>query len=437
MVCTLAAFAQGGRQQLSLPNSFDSILAQIQNDQAIDADSAYRLVANWSHYPGLKQTAYDYIFFYNDPTYGKIPLHVYIPATYKSKRKNPCVLLLHGAVSRSHFSDINSTGADDDDVLFDILKARNYIVIRPIADAGKEFDWVKSKFETGDNYSINHTFQVLSDVIVSLKKVLNIDDAKVFAMGHSDGSDGAVGLGVYSPDAFAGVIAYNSMFNNLFARDFYVRNIQNRPMYVVHSSLDNLRPIKMTRTIIDSLLKFDSNILYKEYTGYNHYDKHLDKDLPSACEFMKGISRNPFQARVNWETAHSEIYNGCDWLKITGINKAMPNATWHAPFNITASFARQNKVVEYPYYARPDKSTIAKATCNNNVFTILASRVTEIELLISPVMINLENPVVVIVNGKQVYNQKIKADKDFILNNFKKSGDRDAVWVNSIRLKVE
>lgn len=355
----------------------------------------------------------------------------------KGTQKTPCVLLLHGAVGGSHFSDIDSTGAGDDDVLFDELKVHNYIVVRPIADAHKEFDWVVSRQGTGDTYSINHTFRVLSNIIVSLKKVLNIDDAKVFAMGHSDGSDGAVGLGVYSPDVFAGVIAYNSMLNNIFARDFYIRNIQNRPMYLIHSSLDNLRPMKLTRTIVDSLSKFDNDILYKEYIGYNHYDKHLVKDLPLACEFMKGISRNPFHNRANWETAHSDIYNSCDWLKITGINKALPNATWYTPFTIIASHSRQGQVMEFPYYNDLDKSAVVKAAYNNNVFTIQTSRVTEIELLISPIMVNLENPVTVIINGKQVYNKKVKADKIFLLDNFKINADRDAVWVNSISVKVE
>lgn len=437
IMCSLAAFAQNGRQQLLLQSDVDNALTQMRNNSQIDADSAYRLISNYSQYPELKQTGYDYTYYYTDAVYGKIPLHVYIPGTYKNTQKTPCVLLLHGAVGRSHFSDIDSTGAGDDDVLFDELKAHNYIVVRPIADAHREFDWVVSRQGTGDTYSINHTFRVLVNIIVSLKMVLNIDDDKVFAMGHSDGSDGAVGLGVYSPDVFAGVIAYNSMLNNLFARDFYIRNIQNRPMYLVHSSLDNLRPMKLTRAIVDSLLKFDNDILYKEYIGYNHYDKHLDKDLPLACEYMKGISRNPFQSRANWETAHSDIYSSCDWLKVTGINKASPNAMWYAPFNIIASSTRQGQVIGYQYYNRLDKSAAVKAAYYNNVFSIQTSRVTEIELLISPIMVNLENPVTVIVNGKQVYNKKVKPDKIFLLDNFKINADRNAVWVNSISVKVE
>ena len=52
-------------------------------------------------------------------------------------------------------------------------------------------------------------------------------------------------------------------------------------------------------------------------------------------------------------------------------------------------------------------------------------------------MVNLEQPVVVNINGKQVFRGKIQADKNFMLRNFKASFDRDAIWVNSVKLKVE
>ncbi|WP_432328612.1 hypothetical protein ACRQ5D_07480 [Mucilaginibacter sp. P25] len=57
--------------------------------------------------------------------------------------------------------------------------------------------------------------------------------------------------------------------------------------------------------------------------------------------------------------------------------------------------------------------------------------------MISPLMVNLEQPVVVNINGKQVFRGKIQADKNFMLRNFKASFDRDAIWVNSVKLKVE
>jgi len=436
MIFSLTAFAQKGRKQLLLQNSVDKALNQMLGNSQIDADSAYRLIGSWSGYPDIQQTGYDYIYYYEDAVFGKVPMHVYIPPTYKNTQKTPCVMLLHGATGGSHFKDIDSTDATDDDILFDALKATNYIVIRPLADRDKNFNWVVSQQSFGEANGINPTFRTLDDILTSLKKVLNIDDSKVFAMGHSDGSDGASGLAVYAPNAFAGIVAYNSMLNVLFAKDYFIRNIQNRRAYIVHSSLDNLRPIEITRILVDSLSKFGDNILYKEYIGYQHYDKHLDMDLPRACEFMRGVSRDPFRKSLYWETSNNDIYNNCDWLSITGINTNLPPAVWYHPFNVSV-VSKQLKIADQPYYRSLNKSAIVKANYNNNVFTIQTSRVTAIELLISPVMVNLGNDIVVIINGKEAYKSKVKADKNFMLISFKHTMDRNALWVNSIKLKVE
>ncbi len=52
-------------------------------------------------------------------------------------------------------------------------------------------------------------------------------------------------------------------------------------------------------------------------------------------------------------------------------------------------------------------------------------------------MVNLENVVYVNVNGKQVYKGKISAEKTFLINHFKNSFDRQALWVTSIKLTIE
>jgi len=302
-----------------------------------------------------------------------------------------------------------------------------------VADGDKKFDWVVDR----SHGNTNLTFKVLSDIIVSLKKILNIDDNKVFAFGHSDGSDGAVAMGVYKPDQFAGIIAYNSMLTELFAKDYYIRNIVNRPLYIVHSDLDELRPIQQNRVIIKELSKTDNDIIYKEYIGYQHYDKHLDKDIPYTSQFINAVSRNPFKTHVIWEASSVNNYNACDWLKVTGINTELSQAVWYTPFKIAGYNKQTTKFEDRNYYSGLNSSAVVKASFNNNVFNIQTSGTTEIELMISPVMVNLEEPVVVFINGKQAFAGKIIADKKFIINGFQTNFDRQAIWVTSLKLKVD
>jgi hypothetical protein len=244
-------------------------------------------------------------------------------------------------------------------------------------------------------------------------------------------------MGVYEPDQFAALAAYNSMLNALFAHDFYIRNIVNRPTYIVHSDLDNLRRIQVTRTIVDSLSRIDDKLNYKEYIGYQHEDKHIDKDIPFALTFLNSQSRSPFRSHIYWETTIGSMYNTCDWLAITGIDTSINAAKWFKQLNFFYyDIANKQWMKNFPVYADLQKSATIKASYLNNTFNIEASRTTEVEIKISPVMINLEEPVIVNINGKKVFESKITADKAFLLNGFQYTFDRQALWVNSIKLKI-
>jgi predicted esterase len=435
LLLSQALVAQQKPLVLPSPVTTNRAIDQIAENNKMDADATLKLLKNWSDYPVIEKPGKDYLYYYVDSLYGKIPLRIFIPGSYNNARKSTCIVLLHGAVGISKFTDIDSLDKFDDDILFSTLKKQDYVIIRPVADTSKGFNWAVSK---GDNYR-NLTFLTLNNILVSIKKILNIDDNKIFAIGHSDGSDGAIGLGVYCPDPFAGLVAYNSMLYNIFAQDFYIRNIINIPLYLVHSDLDDLRPIQQTRIIVNALSHIGNNIVYKEYIGYRHYDKHLEKDLPLVPGFITGVSRNPFKKQIFWEADQAGVYSSCDWIKINEIKTSAENAKWHTPFNFkcydknTKQFMDSTK---FQYYYHLNKSAAVNATYNKNRFNIETSRVGELELLISPAMVNLEYPVVVVINGKQLFAGMVKADKNFIVEGFKKNFDRDAIWVNSIKLKV-
>ena len=434
---SIAVSAQSKFPILSLPNNSGIQIGKIAQNSSINADSAYKKLNNWSLYPALERAGREFIYYYIDSIFGKIPVRIYIPSDYNNAEKTPCVLMLHGATGVGTFTGIDSLETFEPPSFFSALRNQNYIIIQPISDRDKHFNWAVNQFGGTRGISPNLTYSTLSNILISLKKVLNIDDNRIYVLGHSDGSDGAISMGVYVPGQFAGIVAYNSMLNIIFGKDFYIRNIQNRPAYIVHSDLDDLRPIQMARVIIDSLVKIDYRLNYKEYINYKHEDKHLDKDIAYAVSFFNTQTRNPFQAHICWETNKDTLYNSCDWLKITKIDTLINPAKWYTVLNF-GNYDKVHKLwmKEYPYYFMLQKSAEVKASYINNIFNIESSRVTEIELLISPVMVNLEQPVIISVNGKQVFNGKITADKDFLLKNFEKTFDRQALWVNSVKVKI-
>lgn len=426
------SFAQESIFYQSISNAV-KVVDQLQVNDKINADSAFKFINHWNNYPDVKGGK-DYVFYYTDSVFGKVPFRIFVPANYNYKNKSACILLLHGAVGRMSFADIDSLAKFNDDILFNIISKQGYIIIRPVADErNKKFSWVVNTF---GRETANPVYKTLTEMVASVKKMLNIDDNKVFAVGHSDGSDGSVGLGVYTPDQFAGIVAYNSMLTNTFASDFYIRNIVNTPLYLVHSELDDLRPIQETRLIVEGLKKMDRQIVYKEYAGYQHYDKHLNKELPLIPRFVDSVSRKPFKDSVYWELNKATIYNTCNWVKVTGVNTELTAATWYTPFNFKTYNKKTSNWYPFQYYVI-SKSAVIKGSFANNTFNIQTSGISSAEILISPHMVNLKKPVIINVNGKQVFSGKVNSDKASILQEFKTNFDREAIWVNSIKLNIE
>lgn len=439
LMLPLALSAQTTLPQLPQPKNVAAYLASLASNPKITADSAMKILAGWSAYPALTKTGCNYVYDYQDSTIGKILLRVYVPANYQSNKKTPCILQLHGAVGHSKFSDIDSLTDSDEGILTDPLKANNYIIIQPLGDEKKGFTWGANKWkERGQGYEFNLIYKKLNKIVASLKQVLNIDDNRVYAFGHSDGSDGAIGLGVYQPDQFAGVVAYNTMFKNLFTHDYYIRNIQNRALYEVHSDKDQLRRIGPNRQFIDSIKKFDNRLTYREYIGYEHWDKHLSIDAPNAEKFMKGTARNPYQPIIYLETTQSSPYNTCDWLTITQPDTGRVSASWYRPYEIVyKEYIPSRKQWFTANQFEPLKSAVVKAAYKDNVFSLQTSAVDELEIKISPQMADLNKPVIVLLNGKQVFNGWVTSDKKYLVDNFGHNFDRQALWVNTVKVKVE
>ena len=414
---------------------------KIKNDKNIDATQAISLISNFSTYPIIDKLGVEYLFFYADSLFGQVPVRVYIPKKYNNINSNPVILLLHGAEGASRFSYVDTktmkyvskdTIDYTNDTFVDYFKNdNNYIVIRPIADVTKNFRWAVNR----SNLSSNPSIKSITNIIIFLKQFLNIDDNRIYSWGHSDGSDGTFSLDVLSPSVFAGFVAYNTTLTQIFGQ-VYLRNMINKPFYLVHSDLDDIRPIQQTRMQSKTLDSLKAPVIYKEYLGYNHEDKHLSLDAQNGKLFIQNIIRNPYPKNIYWESDNS-LFNQIDWLKIKTLSTEDRPENWHTNINHKTYNKIDKKYDDYGYYEYKNKSGAVIAEFNNNIFKFKTSRVDEVEVLISPVMINLQNPVIIEINGKIVFNKKIDADKNFLLSEFSKNHDRKSLWVNSITVKTK
>ena len=76
------------------------------------------------------------------------------------------------------------------------------------------------------------------------------------------------------------------------------------------------------------------------------------------------------------------------------------------------------------------------ASCFNNTYTVETSLVDEITLYISPVMVNLTQPIRVVVNGQERYKGIVVYSKTFLAQQFQTTFDRQQIFVNELKVKI-
>lgn len=86
-------------------------------------------------------------------------------------------------------------------------------------------------------------------------------------------------------------------------------------------------------------------------------------------------------------------------------------------------------------YNKP--SGAVKANYCANEFNIYTSRIKRFALYLHPNMVNFDNNVFINLNGKKIFEQTIEMDKEFIINNFRKHFDRNAIWAKRLEFEVK
>ncbi len=347
---------------------------------------------------------------------------MYVPKGYDIKKKYPAILFLHGASNYFFHSMISDDFLRQDNLFKKLCDRNEFLVIQPICDRDKEINWALNA----------KTYDYLEHCIIYTRMMFNVDDDEVFVYGHSDGGRGAFCMTTLKPSVLAGAVGFN-MGPNLIFDNIFIKNAANRPLYVVHSDLDDINPVQDTRNAVTLLKKSGANVEFKVFKGYKHEDRHLYIDFDNTVSFLHTTKRDPLKKRVYWQASLENT--GCDWIKIKKISSKGIPASWSKPLNFRMYNKEQGNYFDQFLYDEKPYSAV-DASFNNNTFTIQSSMVKEIEILISKDMVDLSRAVKVMLNGKLVFNETVPIDKGYMISNFKKYRDKSAIWVNRIKLNI-
>lgn len=194
-------------------------------------------------------TTTDVVLEIPDPPY-EYSFRVIAPPIIDEVNGNPLVLSLHGGVGGAGRDAHKSTQCIEP-----ALERINAFVLSPNAD---NIYWY-------DLYNQEKIIRTLSMAIENWP----INTSKLVITGYSDGGNGTWFFAEAFPNAFSAGIALASSYNTLSANGDG-RKIST-PLYVIHSSADELFPLDSTQNWVNLSIEAGSDIKFVIADGLSHY----------------------------------------------------------------------------------------------------------------------------------------------------------------------
>ncbi len=105
------------------------------------------------------------------------------------------------------------------------------------------------------------------EVLRLMKAAYNVDESRIYLMGHSMGAIGTWALGSKYPQTWAALVAFSGVGAPSLAD-----NMKAIPQFVVHGDADNTVNVSGSRNMVAALKKLNANVTYLEVPGGSHTD---------------------------------------------------------------------------------------------------------------------------------------------------------------------
>jgi len=172
---------------------------------------------------------------------------LFLPADYyKSKKRWPLILFLHGAGERG--DNLELVKKHGPPKIVEHKPDFPFIVLSPQCPAGQ---W----------WSPETLLPLLDDVIAHYR----VDTDRIYLTGLSMGGFGTWDLAVAAPDRFAAIAPICGRGN-----PFLAPRIKDIPVWVFHGAKDQVVPIKESEDMINALKKLGADVKFTVYPNANH-----------------------------------------------------------------------------------------------------------------------------------------------------------------------
>jgi hypothetical protein len=341
-----------------------------------------------------------------------------IPADYDPARPIPLRVSLHGGVGRP-------APAPGEDVrpLSNRIPGGTEIVLHPRAWADAEW-W---KVDQVDN---------IMRLVDRDKRVYNVDESHVYVTGISDGGTGVYYLAMRAATPWSACLPLNGqplvIANPATGADgeLYATNLVNCPLHAVNGGRDRLYPADSVKPIIDMFRAGGIPILWQVFPDADHNTSWWPDEKSRYMDFVATHARAAHPASISWTTERTDRFNRFRWLVIDRLGARESDAA----MKDVNTFSVQGRSMQL--FARRHAAGRVDATRSGNRFDIKTRGVTEFTLLLSPDVIDFDQPVHVTVNGHAVHNARVERNPSTLMRWAARDNDRTMLYAAELKIAV-
>lgn len=207
---------------------------------------------------------------------------LFVPTTYDKGKKSPLIVALHGLNSNPR-QIMRYRG------LTDLAEKHGYIVVAPMGynERGGYGGWNRPRRGDPENLSELSEKDVLN-VLELTRKEFNVDEDRIYILGHSMGGGGAWHLGTKYPDLWAALAPIAPAPGR--GGPGALEKAKHIPVIVVQGDQDNLVRPEMTRRWVAKMKELEMEHAYIEVEGGDHVRIAFDK-MPDIFEFFNKHKR--------------------------------------------------------------------------------------------------------------------------------------------------
>lgn len=207
-----------------------------------------------------------------------MPYRVYVPKAYSASKATPLVIALHGL-------------GGNEDGFFDnyeklppqLAEQHGFLLASPLGFRRDGFygSGIMGTSDVAARRRGEYSEKDVLEVLRLMKAAYNVDDSRIYLMGHSMGAIGTWAMGSKFPQTWAALVT----FAGTGRAEELAPSMKAIPQFVVHGDADNTVNVSGSRNMVAELKKLNANVTYIEVPGGSHTDVVVP-NLPKAFDFM-------------------------------------------------------------------------------------------------------------------------------------------------------